>query len=197
MPLKRRRYQRPLGERRYKRLFIIAVEGNKTEPQYFNILDIQKSVIKIQCLKGKDGTSPLHVLRRMANRLKEESLRESDEAWLVVDKDEWTNEQLAQLFKWSQKNSRYGFAVSNPKFEYWLLLHFEDGNGVTGPRDCEDRLMRHLPDFDKGIDSNKITQPMITSAIGRAKRRDNPPCADWPREIGTTVYRLVESILRA
>jgi hypothetical protein len=31
MPPKRRRFQRPLGERRYRKLFVIAVEGVKTE----------------------------------------------------------------------------------------------------------------------------------------------------------------------
>jgi len=34
MPLKRRKSQRPLGERRYRKLFVIAAEGVKTEPQY-------------------------------------------------------------------------------------------------------------------------------------------------------------------
>jgi hypothetical protein len=79
MPPKRRKFQRPLGERRYRKLFVIAVEGVKTEPQYF--------------------------------------------------------------------------ALSNPKFEYWLLLHFNDGTGIASSRDCSDRLKRHLPGYDKGIDA--------------------------------------------
>ena len=49
-----------------------------------------------------------------------------------------------------------------------------------------------------GIDARKITRQGIEDAIRRARLRDNPPCADWPRAIGgTTVYRLIESILRA
>lgn len=38
MQKKRRSFQRPLGERRYKKLFIVSVEGFKTEPQYFAIV---------------------------------------------------------------------------------------------------------------------------------------------------------------
>ena len=38
MPPKRRNFRRPLGERRYRKLFIVATEGVKTEPQYFAIL---------------------------------------------------------------------------------------------------------------------------------------------------------------
>jgi hypothetical protein len=193
---RRRKFQRPLGQRRYRKLFVIAVEGAKTEPQYFATLNNQQSVIRVNCLKGKHDSSPPQVLRRMQDHLKKEALKKSDEAWLVVDKDQWTNGQLAQLNGWSQAANNYGFALSNPKFEYWLLLHFEDGTGIASSQDCSDRLKRHLPDYDKGIDPRKFPRQTIDEAIRRAKQRDNPPCPDWPRSIGgTTVYRLVENIL--
>ena len=73
---------------------------------------------------------------------------------------------------------------------------FEDGTGIASSRDCSDRLKRHLPGYDKGIDARKITRDRIDEAIRRARLRDNPPCADWPRALGgTTVYKLVENIL--
>lgn len=194
--VRRRKFQRPLGQRRYRKLFVIAVEGAKTEPQYFAIFNNQQSVIRVNCLKGKHNSSPLQVLRRMEDHLKKEALKKSDEAWLVVDRDQWTDGQLAQLNGWSQAAENYGFALSNPKFEYWLLLHFEDGAGIASSQDCSDRLKRHLPDYDKGIDPRKFPRQTIDEAIRRAKQRDIPPCPDWPRSIGsTTVYRLVENIL--
>ena len=197
MPAKRRPFRRPLGERSYRKLFVIAVEGVKTEPQYFAIFNNQQSVIRVNCLKGKHDSSPPQVLNRMEDHLRLEKLRSSDEAWLVVDKDQWTDEQLIQLHAWSRRQDNYGFALSNPKFEYWLLLHFEDGANIASSRDCTDRLKRHLPDYDKGIDARKITRERIEDAIRRARQRDNPPCADWPRAPGgTTVYKLVENILR-
>ena len=33
-----RRLRRETGQRRYRRLFVLAVEGRKTEPQYFQML---------------------------------------------------------------------------------------------------------------------------------------------------------------
>jgi hypothetical protein len=78
MPPKRRKFSRPLGKRLYRKIFILAVEGTKTEPQYFSIFNDQNSV-----------------------------------------------------------------------------------------------------------------------AVRRARRRDNPPCDDWPRSTGTTVYKLVENILKS
>jgi hypothetical protein len=194
---RRRRFQRPLGQRRYRKLFVIAVEGAKTEPQYFAIFNNQQSIIRVNCLRGRHDSAPPQVLRRMKDHLKKAALKKSDEAWLVVDKDQWTDEQLAQLFEWSQEADNFGFALSNPKFEYWLLLHFEDGAGITSSQDCSDRLKRHLPDYDKGIEPRKFPQETIDEAIRRARQRDNPRCFDWPRATGsTTVYRLVENILR-
>jgi len=197
MPPMRRTFRRPLGERRYRKLFVIAAEGEKTEPRYFAVFNGQRSVIQVKCLKSRHESSPRHVLKRMEEYLRQEGLRASDEAWLVVDKDHWTDEQLTLLHAWAQKCDNYGLALSNPKFEYWLLLHFEDGTGIQSIQNCIDRLKRHLPDYNKDFDARKITRQGVDDAIWRARQRDNPPCADWPRAIGgTTVYRLVENILR-
>lgn len=198
MAAQRRKFQRPLGERRYKKLFLIAAEGIKTEPIYFSIFSDDKSIVQVSCLKGRSDSSPPQVLKRMTDHLLSEGLKSSDEAWLVVDKDQWTDEQLTQLHQWASHQDNYGFALSNPKFEYWLLLHFEEGTGIGSSRDCSERLKRWIPDYDKGFDTRKISQLQIEDAIRRAKRRDHPPCDDWPKNLGqTTVYRLIENILKA
>lgn len=196
MMAQRRTFQRPLGERRYKKLFVVAVEGAKTEPQYFALFSHENSVLQVKCLKGDKKSSPIQVLKRLKEHIKKENLHNSDEAWLVVDKDSWTDAQLSELHTWAQENKNHGLALSNPKFEYWLLLHFEEGASIQSSQECTRRLKVYLPDYDKGIESHKITRQKIEEAIRRAKRRDQPPCTDWPRSMGgTTVYRLVERIL--
>lgn len=198
MATSRRKFQRPLGVRRYKKLFVIATEGNKTEPIYFRLFCDEALIVRINCLKGNHESSPSSVLKRMTDYLQREELKLSDQAWLVVDKDQWTEQQLTKLHRWSLRQDNYGFALSNPKFEYWLLLHFEDGVGVTSARDCTERLKRWIPEYDKGLDTRKTRLPQINAAINRAKKRDYPPCGDWPRTFGqTTVYRLVENIINA
>lgn len=145
-------------------------------------------------MKGKLDGSPLRVLSRMNEYLKGENLKRTDEAWLVVEKDQWNNDQLTQLHKWSLKAGNYGFALSNPKFEYWLLLHFEDAKSLSS-RECTEHLKRHLPDYDKNITPSKITPERITDAIRRDGSRDTPSCPVWPQTSGTTVYKLVKNIL--
>ncbi|GAB4223777.1 MAG: RloB family protein [Gammaproteobacteria bacterium] len=200
MASRRRKFNRSSDTRNYKKLFLIATEGSKTEPQYFEIFNRfnnQHSVIKVQCLTSNHNSSPPHVLKRMKHFLNQENLKKTDEAWIVIDRDEWTEQQLTNLHTWSTRCDNYGFALSNPKFEYWLLLHFEDGNGIQSANDCSNKLKSYIKNYDKNIDIRKIQLEQIEQAIERAKQRDIPACTDWPRNIGTTVYKLVEKILNA
>lgn len=193
---KRRRFHRPIGKRRYRRLFIVATEGSKTEPQYFALFNNEESLVKVCCVKGQNDSAPPKVLKRMMDYLENSGLRSTDEAWLVVDRDNWTEEQLGKLYHWSKQAENYGFALSNPRFEYWLLLHFEEGSGIANAQDCSNRLKGYLPKYKKAINPRKFTPDAIDAAISRASQRDNPPCANWPRLVGsTTVYRLVRKLL--
>ncbi|AQQ09531.1 hypothetical protein L21SP3_01337 [Sedimentisphaera cyanobacteriorum] len=85
--------------------------------------------------------------------------------------------------------------MSNPKFEYWLLLHFEDGKKASDSKTCTKRLKKYLVD-GKNINPAKINRKMILKAVERAKRQNSNP-AGWPKQKGTTVYRLIENIFKA
>ncbi len=191
--MSRREFTRRTGTRRYKRMVVISTEGIVTEREYFNMFNTDRTVLHVKILKDT-ASDPKNVLKRMKRYLKEYTLEDSDQAWLVIDKDQWSDTQIGQLYKWSLNELNYGFALSNPKFEYWLLLHFEDATSIRSSRDCSERLKRYLPGYDKSIDTRKL-YPLIHRAIERAERRDSPPCKDWPRITGTTVYRLVKGLL--
>ena len=190
------RFLRPLGQRRYKRMFVIVAEGTVTEPEYFPLLS-DNIIVHVRCLKSRKNLPPKEALKLVLEHLRREGLRRNDEAWVVVDKDAWPDGHLAALHAWSQSHPNYGFALSNPKFEYWLLLHFEDADGVQTAGECDQRLKKHLPGYDKHIEPQHFPAENIHAAVARAKKRDNPRCEDWPRGPGTTVYRLVENILQS
>lgn len=188
------RFQRRIGTRRYRQMFIISTEGSLTEPQYFQIFNTDTKVLHVKVLNNT-ASNPGNVLKQIKKYLRRFDLEYSDQAWLVIDKDQWQDSQIQPLYDWSHTNPMYGFALSNPKFEYWLLLHFENPRGIRSSQACSNRLKHHLPDYDKHINEQKI-KPHIQKAIDRAKRQDTPPCTDWPRTSGTTVYRLVEKLLK-
>lgn len=192
----RRRFERKLGNRPYRRRFFIAVEGEQTEPRYFEMFKSSDDcIVDVRCIPGTNQSAPRKVFQRLKKELDKEILRKNDEAWVVVDRDTWPEEQLDEICAWTKTDAcRHFLAVSNPQFEFWLLLHFEDGKGI-GAANCLDRLRKHLPDFKKNS-RFVFSRQQLDDAILRAKRRDIPPCADWPRQPGkTTVYRLVEKLL--
>jgi len=197
MSSSRRNIKRNLGTRPYNKLFVVAVEDKVKEPRYYHYLNnlYRQSFVHVECIKGTSDSSPVGALKRMGSYLKREGLKSTDEAWIVVDRDNWKDEHLDLLYGWSQIQDNYHFALSNPKFDYWLLLHFEDGKGVTTVQECDKRLKNYIPNYGSSYDFSDITQDHISVAINRAKKRDQPPCKDWPRNFGvTTVYKLVEGI---
>jgi len=195
MAKNRRNYERKLGQRRYKKLFILAVEGEHTERDYFEIVNKHNAVIHVIYPRGNHRSSPDHVLTKMEKHLQGQDTNGEFEAWIVIDKDQSTKEQLSSINEWSQEEYNYGFALSNPSFEFWLLLHFEDTPNVSTAKECTRKLKKHISNYNKRIKNRSITPEMIEKAIKRAKQLDNPPCDDWPRTRGTTVYRLVERML--
>ncbi|WP_028586105.1 RloB family protein [Desulfogranum mediterraneum] len=188
MAKKRRSFSRKAPDRSYRKRFVIATEGKETEPQYFSMFNSKRSTIQVMVLKSKQKTSSGQVL----DRLKKADIGKKDSAWIVIDRDTWEKQELDQVFD-SCKAQGYKMALSNPMFEYWILLHFEDGNGVnTG--NVKKRLTIQLPHFSKSnVEIHKI-KPGIDEAIRRAERKDNPPCEKWPLTTGTTVYRLVKEL---
>ena len=194
MVMGRRTFRRRPPFLPYRKLFLIATEGAKTEPIYFGIFNSPQATIHVKLLPArKHDSSPPQVLKRAQVFVKEKGFGKKDEVWLVMDRDQWTDEQLGGVFL-GCRASTFNLAVSNPQFEYWLLLHFEDGSGVSSPNDCTRRLMRHLPNFEKGhLEIQKI-EPGIPDAIHRAEAKDTPACEDWPRTNGSTVYRLVKRL---
>lgn len=132
----------------------------------------------------------------MKNHLSEIRLQNTDEAWLVVDKDEWSEKDLAVLFAWSKESENYEIALSNPKFEYWLLLHFENATSSLSTRQCSNKIRIRMTKYDERIRCSQINLASINMAVKRAQKQDNPPCDTWPTTTGTTVYRLVERILK-
>lgn len=187
----RRPFRRRAPDRHYRKRFVVATEGQETELQYFSMFNSKHSTVQVVLLKSKRKTSPGQVL----NRLKRADIAQKDHAWIVIDRDTWEEEQLNRVFDGCEAKG-YKMALSNPMFEYWLLLHFEDGNGVHAGN-VKTRLKTHLPDFTKShVEIHKIA-PGIDDAIRRAGRKDNPPCEKWPLATGTTVYRLVKELQEA
>ena len=58
----------------------------------------------------------------MKDYLKDAPFSENDEAWIVIDRDDWKEEKIENIRKWLQENKegKYHLAISERRFEDWL-----------------------------------------------------------------------------
>jgi hypothetical protein len=94
---RRRPLKRTGGELRDASLFIVATEGEKTEPLYFSIFKSPK--LKVETLECEDGhSSPEGVLKRVTDFKRRYQFGPGDTFWVVVDRDRWTVKHLSAVF---------------------------------------------------------------------------------------------------
>lgn len=207
----RRPFKRPSGKRDCN-LIVIATEGRKTEPQYFEGLKkkYRNRKIHVEILeKDTNARSPEKVLSFLNEFKDEYTLKDNDELWMVIDFDRWGERKLA-ICNSKCKQKKYKMAVSNPCFELWLLLHIKniddyksaekeellknkkEGSSRTK---LEKEILSIIGEYnkknlpDKFLETNKIA-----IAIKQARKLNNPN-ADWPNSLGSKVFLLVEKLI--
>ena len=196
----RRRDDRPIGRRgptRDPKLRILIVcEGQATEPEYFRAFQHAARNPRVHIeLAGETGV-PMTVVE-VAIRLRDEAQREAkrqrdenlrwDAVWGVFDVDE--HPKLAEARKLAEEHS-IELAVSNPCFELWALLHFQDQRAHIERHKVRAALQRRLPGYDKSLDFAKV-HPGYAEAVRRARelaaeafkhdRADRNPTTGVPR----------------
>ncbi|HKB29618.1 MAG TPA: RloB family protein [Streptosporangiaceae bacterium] len=127
-PLKRR-----VATRRPRKTLLIFCEGERTEPEYLDALKRQPSVrdvaaVDLRVETGQGGSVP-QTLVSMAAAARSKAIDEEaeiDEFWCVFDV-EWPRNHpgLKEAIGQAGQNG-IQLAVSNPCFELWLILHFQD-----------------------------------------------------------------------
>lgn len=193
--------QQKRGKRRIRKVIHVLPEG-QTERDYLAMDAIQAAIqsggrVAVKVVKGHRGqTDPGSLVRQMKAHLRGEDFRSDDEAWLVIDVDEWTSEQIKTAMKWELSDPRYHLAISNPKFELFLLMHYCDAAGCVTPADVDNRLKHYVPDYKKRLARGLFTIGQVKDAVRRAQRCDRTTLlgggASAGTEVGGLVSRLIE-----
>lgn len=127
------------------RMIIIATEGSVTEVAYFTqlndaaILSSNKFQIKV-IAPVENKSSPDHVLRSLSNFKRQYQIKADDELWMVIDRDRWTVQMLSDIQS-QCKQKRIGLCISNPCFELWLILHYQELTAV--PSEIQSMLFKN------------------------------------------------------
>lgn len=156
-------------------------EGAKTEPNYLKKLcdRLKLSTTDVEILHP-NGTDPITLTNKaieLRNARKKRAKKglaiDYDEVWVVFDLEKPHDERrkLAVAAMALRDVGSIKFAVSNPCFEFWLLLHEEY---TTAPfPDCDSvikRLIKQWPGYSKGQSPDLAFLEKIPVAVTHAKR---------------------------
>lgn len=167
------RNRRKAGSKQLRSLFLIVVEG-ETEKAYFDQFKGKNIRLDVFTAKGPDPDSLIVAAESKLEKMKREGELKAkrDQAWIVFDRDNSTTEQIESVFTWASSRADRGIGFSSPQFEYWLLLHCEEGTGVATQHELLQRLQKYRPNYAKG-DPRQVsfTRDDMKNAVERATRR--------------------------
>jgi len=177
----------------------VLTEGAVTEPGYLAQWARRNRGIHFDL--ADSGMAPLTLVQRardyqQANRRSRRGRQgiDFDEIWCVFDVDQHPN--LAQAIN-EARQSGIGVALSNPCFELWLILHYEDQTAPIDRRAAQHRAR------DLGATNGKRLKPdgiaTLLSGYDDARRRAQRLQAnhletgpDPNRNPSSTVWELVD-----
>ncbi len=167
---KRSAPRRVPGKRDQRRVIRVLTEGAVTEPTFLAQWARRSQNIHIDF--GESGMAPLSLVERARSHEKANRKRSGrpghdfDEIWCIFDVDE--HPHLAQALN-EARQSGIQVALSNPCFELWLVLHYQDQTAHIERRDVQ-RLASALGTVD-GKRLRPAAVDDLVDQYGEAKRR--------------------------
>jgi hypothetical protein len=182
------------GRHRDARFIVIACEDTLIQEAYFDLFRSPK--VQLWIIPPTDcKSSPGYILGGLDVVRRSHDWETSDEFWLSIDTDRWPAKKLGEVQRVARQKG-YKVVVSNPCFEFWLLLHLLE---VTAPLKRCDEAVELMKTTCGGYSKKRVPEGLATvetvrQAIQRAIATDTHPDG-WPTENGTQVYRLAERLL--
>lgn len=181
-----------------KRILIVC-EGEKTEPLYFNDLRSHKKLTTAEVEIIGKGSDPSHLIKEtvklvMKEKRKLHSKIPYDSVWCIFDRDD--HEKVNQAINQAYGNN-FKIAFSNPCFELWFLLHYDDSASERGRQIILRKLREHLPKYKKSSSIYTDLLPKQDTACRNAEslRQHHENCG---RQVmsnpSTTVDQLVAEL---
>jgi len=195
MPRKKRPLDRDGGVVRDASLIVIASEDTYAVKDYFSRFKTRRVQFVVVPTEG-GRSAPADVINRLDQFKNDNATERNDQFWLCIDKDHWADsghiDNLVQVLQHCRQKE-YQAAISNPCFELWLLLHYEEiePSSRWTCRQITRRLSEVTGGYDKkGCGSLRLNETTVNTAVERAGALDtagsmipDTPC--------THVYRII------
>jgi hypothetical protein len=215
MPREREALFRESNAIEKEKIIVLAFEGNNTEEIYFEEFKesalFDDSLIFLHLLKrpkSDTNSAPKHVFNKLKKEAKDEyNFKDTDELWMIIDTDRWKS--IPEIIDACHKQNNMFVAVSNPCFEFWLLLHIKDiaeysqeeqelilkNYKVTKKKNYIDTKITEIlgSTYNKSNPRPDLFLPTLEKAITQAKAL-NYNNDTYPKALGSHVYKVVEKL---
>jgi hypothetical protein len=185
--------RRKHGTREARDVILIVCEGSETEPRYFRALRASKrlSNVHVEIAEGRGGDQ--NTVIEEVKKLRETNSDNYDHIWCVFDCESADRKSIFEQAIIEGRHQGFDLAVSNPCFEYWLLLHFEFSSAqFSSCKEVVKRLNKHIGKYDKAMDCSVFIEHLI-NAIQNANRIDS--LNEFPNP-STNVHLLVRKVFK-
>lgn len=205
-----------------EKFYILAYEGDVTEKKYFedlrqsSMFNDSGSIETIPLKKEHNGgNSPLDVKKLLSKAKSEYNFRATDEFWLIIDRDDWEkihHVDFNALYDDCEKEKNFFIALSNPCFEFWLILHLRklediadsdrekilENAKVSVKHNYIDLYLADCIGDGRGYTKRpkaSVFMPKVKVAVENARKiRDLGERI--PGVLSTDVYKLVEKLIK-
>lgn len=180
---------------------LVFVEGERTEEGYFKFWwrhNRDKVIVHIDERNGTPMTLVEYAVARKQHEEREERRargRAHDEVWCVFDVD--THLKIEEAVELAQRHD-IKVAVSNPCFELWLVLHYQDQTASIDRHSAQKLARSHLkcgkalsPQALEALTSRYNEAAKRAKALDKKHEGDDSPPRNNP---SSEVWKLVEMI---
>ena len=174
---------------------IVVTEGEKTEPQYIKEFARIHQAPNVRV--GGTGFDPQGVVEKAIELKKSLGRGTRAHVWAVFDRDEHL--RFEEALHLAQQHG-ICVAVSNPCFELWAVLHYQDHAAPIDRHDCQRLLARLCEGYHaergKLFNDTEVIRTSHDDAVQRGKRslHDREEEGDPQGNPSTSMQVLMESI---
>lgn len=199
--------------------FVSVMEDEIHTPPKFRTEEQKKRLSKS---KPKQLYEKIEQFKKEKDYLYQFDAHKNDEFWIIMDIDRNLSEDIdesnnksfrANFIETLDKcdNKGYKYAISNPFFEVWLLLHHDEPTeedkqyAVTPKHEYEKtshyrERLRELKvpmhgNANKNIRKEDYTREKVYAAVKRAEKLHIDRSDRYPEYFATTVYQLLNKII--
>lgn len=200
-----------------EKILVLAFEGNIAEEKYFeeikSIDSFNDELVYLHLLKRPKrdtNSAPKHVFNKLRKEARDEyNFGKDDELWMIIDTDDW--QDIPDIIELCSEQGNMFVAVSNPSFEFWLLLHICKYEHISD--EDKDRLRKNekistrkrfvdqflgekiAGGYNKRNPKTKRFMEFVQMAIEEAKELEKEG-ESYPLDLGSYVYKVVEKMLK-